>query len=315
MLVPTLHDVKQDWLSGSITREDFWLTMQERHLRLREYQALISPGNVAQINITGEELQVVTNDGVKLVWYPEDLRTAPDVLVNTGTYEPEESAALKMAAAEARVIFDVGANIGFYSLNWATALKPGCTIHAFEPVPLTYDRLCRNVELNAFGDKIITSNLALGTAKSVMAMYLPSFSGSSASSLQDLHPEEHSTRVEVSVDTLDDYFLASGHDRLDFMKIDVEGAELLVLQGGLQTLANHKPLMFMELLRKWAKPFGYHPNDVIALLSRQGYRCYSHQNGKLVRFTEMTDESCETNFFFAHPERHQQWMAAAAVVD
>jgi hypothetical protein len=99
------------------------------------------------------------------------------------------------------------------------------------------------------------------------------------------------------------------------MKIDVEGAELLVLQGGRETLARHKPLMFMELLRKWAKPFGYHPNDVIALLSREGYRCYSHQDGKLARFTEMTDESCETNFFFAHPERHQQWMAAASIVD
>jgi FkbM family methyltransferase len=313
--VESLQDVRQAWLAGHITREDFWRAMQERHLRLREYQALIQSTDVARIQITADELQVVTAGGVKLVWYPEDLRTAPDVLVNTGAYEPEESAALLRAAAGAHVIFDVGANIGFYSLSWAAGLAPGGTIHAFEPVPVTFDRLRRNVELNDLGDKVLALNFALGSEKSTVTIYLPAFSGSSASSLKDLHPEEESVQVEAAVETLDEYFSASGLDRLDFMKIDVEGAELLVLRGGRKTLMQHKPLLFMELLRKWAKPFGYHPNDVIALLGEDGYRCYSHKAGKLTRFIEMTDESIETNFFFAHPERHREWMAAMGVAE
>jgi FkbM family methyltransferase len=313
MSVESLQDVRQAWLDDRITREDFWRAMQERHLRLREYQALIRSTDVSRIEITGDELLVVTAGGTRLVWYPEDLRTAPDVLVNTGAYEPVESAALLKAAAGAHVIFDVGANIGFYSLSWAAGLAPGGTIHAFEPVPATFDRLCRNVELNALGDKVRTSNFALGSEKSTVTIFLPAFSGSSASSLKNLHPEEESVQVEAAVERLDEYFLACGLDRLDFMKIDVEGAELLVLQGGRETLARHKPLLFMELLRKWARPFGYHPNDVIALLGEEGYRCYSHQDGKLARFTEMTDESVETNFFFAHPERHREWMAATGL--
>jgi hypothetical protein len=51
------------------------------------------------------------------------------------------------------------------------------------------------------------------------------------------------------------------------IKADVEGAELLVVQGGLQTIAKYRPLIFLELLRKRSKPFGYHPNDVIQLLA------------------------------------------------
>ncbi|MGE3690010.1 MAG: FkbM family methyltransferase [Novosphingobium sp.] len=306
----SLQQIKQAWLGGDITREDFWRAMQDRHLRLREYQALIRETEVAQIEITGDELQVVHASGVRLVWYPEDLRTAPDVLVNSGAYEPEESAALLKAAAGAKVIFDVGANIGFYSLSWANGLAPGGTVHSFEPVPVTYDRLSRNIEINHRGDTVLANNFALGSEKSTVTIFLPAFSGSSASSLKNLHPEEESVEVEAQVETLDAYFAARGLDRLDFMKIDVEGAELLVLQGGRETLARHKPLLFMELLRKWAKPFGYHPNDVIALLGELGYKCYSHQYGKLARFTEMTDESVETNFFFAHPDHHGAWMTA-----
>ena len=306
----SLQDVKQAWLGGRITREEFWRSMQERHLQLREYQSLIRSTDVSAIEITAEELRVVTDGGIRMVWYPEDLRTAPDVLVNTGTYEPVESEALLRAAAGARVIFDVGANIGFYSLHWAAALAPGGSVHAFEPVPVTFERLQRNIELNGVGDTVLASNFALGSEKTTVTIYLPTFSGSSASSLKNLHPDEESIQVEARVETLDDYFASRGLDRLDFMKIDVEGAELLVLQGGVQTLSRHKPLLFMELLRKWAKPFGYHPNDVIALLGQQGYRCYSHQDGTLARFSEMTDESVETNFFFAHPQIHATWLGA-----
>jgi FkbM family methyltransferase len=308
--VESLQDVKQAWLGGRITREEFWRSMQERHLQLREYQSLIRSTDVSAIEITAEELRVVTGGGIRMVWYPEDLRTAPDVLVNTGTYEPVESEALLRAAAGARVIFDVGANIGFYSLHWAAALAPGGSVHAFEPVPVTFERLQRNIELNGVGDTVLASNFALGSEKTTVTIYLPTFSGSSASSLKNLHPDEESIQVEARVETLDDYFASRGLDRLDFMKIDVEGAELLVLQGGVQTLSRHKPLLFMELLRKWAKPFGYHPNDVIALLGQQGYRCYSHQDGTLARFSEMTDESVETNFFFAHPQIHATWLGA-----
>ena len=66
----------------------------------------------------------------------------------------------------------------------------------------------------------------------------------------------------------------------------------------------------MELLRKWSKPFGYHPNDVIELLRRLGYDCYTFEGSGLARFNTMTEDTRQTNFFFAHPEKHRTWLAA-----
>jgi FkbM family methyltransferase len=245
-----------------------------------------------------------------MVWNPEDLRTAPNVLVNTGLYEPVESAALMTAAAGAGVVFDIGANVGYYSLHWASRLSPGGKVHAFEPVPSTYEKLIRNIALNGLDDVVRPNAMGIGDEAKAVTIYLPDFSGSGAASLADLHPEETSVRIDAQIDTLDNYFQRSRLTRLDMAKVDVEGAELFVVKGGLKTISTHKPLLFMELLRKWSKPFGYHPNEVIALLAAMGYRCYSRFGEGLALFDQMSDDTVQTNFFFAHPDRHAEWLTA-----
>ncbi|WP_332810723.1 FkbM family methyltransferase [Sphingomonas sp.] len=309
----TIEQIKRSMEQGEISREDFWLGMQQSHMRLRDYQALLDGGQLSTIEVARDELRVVTSDGVKLVWHPEDLRTAANILVNTGTYEPVESAALMKGATGATVICDIGANIGFYSLHWAKVVAPGGKVHAFEPVPTTYDRLVRNVALNEAADIVRANNQGVGDKRTSVTIYLPAFSGSGAASIKNLHPEEQSIEVEAQIDTLDAYFEQGGIDGFDLAKIDVEGAELMVIKGGMASISRHKPLLFIELLRKWSKPFGYHPNDVIMLLRQIGYRCYSFEGNVLRAFDEMTDETVQTNFFFAHPERHQSWLEANGI--
>jgi hypothetical protein len=60
-------------------------------------------------------------------------------------------------------------------------------------------------------------------------------------------------------------FVAKNNAKVDFIKCDVEGAELFVYQGAKATLMQQKPIVFTEMLRKWAAKFDYHPNDIIAL--------------------------------------------------
>jgi FkbM family methyltransferase len=305
----TLKELAADYKAERISRESYWTAMQARHLQLRQYQDLIAGTDVGSIEIHPDELRIVTRECIAMAWQPEDLRTAPNVLVDYGVYEPEESPVLLASAAGAQVVFDIGANAGFYSLHWLSRLAQGGQVHAFEPVPSTYARLARNVELNSAADRIHINNFGMGDEPKKISIFLPEFSGSGAASIKNLHPEEKSIEVEVSIDTLDRYFAAAKLDRLDLVKVDVEGAELMVLQGGRQTLSRHQPLLFLELLRKWSKPFGYHPNDVIALLSEFGYDCCSFENGKLIRFHTVTDETRQTNFFFAHPQKHGAWLA------
>ncbi len=87
-------------------------------------------------------------------------------------------------------------------------------------------------------------------------------------------------------------------DKLDFIKCDVEGAELLTFQGGLKTITKYKPIVFTEMLRKWSAKFNYHPNEIIELFKDIGYGCYFVVNDKLHEIKMMTDETIETNFFF-----------------
>lgn len=305
----SIEKVRKAFNRKEITREEFWLQMKDAHFALREHQQLISAGAISEIRITADELSVVTRDGTQFAWQPEDLRTAPNVLVNTGEYEPLESAALAKAAQGARLICDIGANVGYYSVSWARNLAVNGQVHSFEPVPTTYSRLVRNIALNELEERVVANNCGLGDQAATLKMYVPRFSGSGAASLKDLHQDEGSVEVEVPVDTLDGYFAANKLDSFDLAKIDVEGAELLVVKGGADTIRMHKPLLFLELLRKWSKPFGYHPNDLIALLREWGYGCYAFTNGALAPFDLMTDETAQTNFFFAHPDRHGAWLA------
>lgn len=309
----SLKAVVADFQESQINREDFWSTMQQRHLQLREYQELIAGTPVESIAIHDDELRVRTREGVWMVWNPEDMGTAPNVLVNHGAYESMESACLLRAGSGAHVIFDIGANVGFYSLHWASRVAPGGTIHAFEPVPSTFAWLSRNIALNGLNSVIRASNCGLGNLPGRAPVFLPAFTGCGAASMKNLHPNESSQEIEVKLDTLDRYFSFVDLDRIDLIKVDVEGAELFVLQGGRETIAKCRPLIFLELLRKWSKPFGYHPNDAIRMLREIGYRCYTFGEGGLVSFGFMTEETPQKNFFFAHPDVHQEWLSAHAL--
>lgn len=305
----SLNTLLARFQDGQIAREGFWRAMQERHRQLQEYQALINGTDVDSICIHHDELRVKTHGGIWMVWDPEDMGTASNVLVNHGCYEPIESAHLLEAGSGAHVIFDVGANIGYYSLHWALRMAPGGVIHAFEPVPSTFAWLSRNIALNQLDAVILPNNFGLGDTAREVSIFLPGFMGSGAASIKNLHPDEGSRKLEVQIATLDGYFSTSGLNRLDLIKADVEGAELLVLQGGRDTIAKYRPLIFLELLRKWSKPFGYHPNDVISMLGSMGYRCYTFDGGRLISFKFMTEETIQKNFFFAHPEVHQRWLS------
>lgn len=311
----SIESIRDAFNRSEMNREEFWLAMQKSHLNLRDYQQLIAGSEVSEIRITAQELGVTTSDGVKLAWHPEDLRTAANVLVNTGEYEPLESAALARAAEDARVICDIGANIGYYSVTWARRLAAGGQVHSFEPVPTTYARLRRNIELNTLNDRITANNRGLGEVPGTLKMYIPKFSGSGAASLMNLHQDEDTMEVDVRIDTLDNYFATNGINSFDLAKIDVEGAELMAVRGGARSIQTYKPLLFLELLRKWSKPFGYHPNDLISLLASWGYECFTFQGKALTRFDRMTDETVQTNFFFAHPERHGSWLSAHGIGD
>jgi hypothetical protein len=104
---------------------------------------------------------------------------------------------------------------------------------------------------------------------------------------------------------LDDILGAHGASA-DVLKLDIEGAELFALRGASNVLRVNRPIVFCEMLRKLARPFGYHPNDIIGLMRDLGYDCYYAEASRLVGFDVMDDETVETNFYFLHRDAHAQ---------
>ena len=84
----------------------------------------------------------------------------------------------------------------------------------------------------------------------------------------------------------------------------MEGAELLVFKGARNLFTNKQPVVFTEMLRKWAKKFDYHPNDIIKYFSDLGYLCFVIRDEKLISFTCVGDDTLDTNYIFLHGENH-----------
>jgi hypothetical protein len=96
---------------------------------------------------------------------------------------------------------------------------------------------------------------------------------------------------------------------VDLLKCDVEGGELDVLRGGTGLSGRNRPAIMLEMLRKWAALFGYHPDEIIRLLGSMGYVGWYADGGTLRRLAAMDDRVEAVNFFFLHAARHAAVLA------
>ena len=296
-------ELKRKYASGDLSKADFIVSMhRDLHSILFEYSDLLAATDISKIEISqGEVLMTSRFDGIRLAVDAEDHRTAPIEIINFGSYEPEETKVIRRIAKQMNTMLDIGSNIGWYSLMSA-GINASATIHAFEPIPSTFKRLERNCRLNGFESIVNCHNYGFSGQKGSFPFYFYP-QGSGNASMQNLGERENVTIVDCELRILDsvlDWLNPSKY--IDFIKCDVEGNELFVLKGGKDLLAKHKPILLLELLRKWSAKFGYHPNEAISFLEELGYKCYTTTaNGSLAKFSRIAEHTVETNFFFVHP--------------
>ncbi len=185
-------------------------------------------------------------------------------IVNAGSFweQSQLQKVRRYIKPHARVL-DIGANIGNHSVFFALFCDV-MEVVAFEPQKTCGDVFMRNVALNHLEDKVRLLNRALGTAvgKMAIACTQPANSGGVAFRADP--------SGEYDVTTLD----ACAFDRIDFLKIDVEGAQFDVLRGGQETLRRDKPVIWVEMNSMQGQD-GYDGKreieEPIALLSSLGY--------------------------------------------
>lgn len=155
--------------------------------------------------------------------------------------EPE-LAVLPKLLSPGGVFIDVGANVGVYSMSAAAIVGSGGIVIAVEPFPDIYSQLYQNVAINRFDKIIRTRNFCLSDQTAPSTLWMNHGRPHSFS----LSREGDATGLSVLSVRLDDLAQWDQLTRLDYLKIDAEGAEAGILQGGKQTLERYRPIIQVE---------------------------------------------------------------------
>lgn len=179
-----------------------------------------------------------------------------------GTFEPRKVAAVQRFVEPGMTFVDAGANMGDYSLIAARAMGDHGLVVAFEPEPWNFGWLERNVALNGYCS-VRCVQMALGDADREGELFI----GDGIGRHTMVPLAHHQETIQVEVRTLDSVLPELGVERVDLMKVDVEGAELRVLRGAAETLARSDELkLFIDI-----HPGRQDPRPVCELLSDLGF--------------------------------------------
>jgi FkbM family methyltransferase len=240
------------------------------------------------------EIEVVRNH-LRWLLNPSDFEHAG--LFWMGTRDTWDVYHLRRLLGPGSVFFDIGANFGYYSVALATAMNRQCQVYAFEPNPKTYARLVRHIEWNGLEDQVLPVPLALSDRRGP-ATLIERSDNSGASRIGDDAPG-----IAVDVTTFDAFCVEKGVERLDAVKIDVEGLEARVLRGGRDTISRLKPALVVEFWTTGLERAHSTVEEVALTLSSLGYEMFKPIRDQLVAITEPPATPIPENIFCFHPDR------------
>jgi FkbM family methyltransferase len=220
------------------------------------------------------------------------LHTVRQIIHNRHPREPE-MALMKSLVSSGDFVADIGANVGVYTIEVSRAVGPEGRVYSFEPLRENYDILSALVRKAELGNVLLV-HAALGSVVAKGEMIIPEaagFLGYYQAHLAQLGGSS-GKRERVDIISLDELHRRGVIQRVDFIKCDVEGGELEVLQGGQTVIGSHKPGWLMEVSKQKS-------GQVFATLKDLGYRAYVF-NGALKETQGYRDKEF-SNYFFFHP--------------
>jgi FkbM family methyltransferase len=189
-------------------------------------------------------------------------------------------------SSRVKTYLDVGANIGLYCLR-AAHVNQNLNILAFEPAQEHYNFLQLSNKLNKWENRFKTFNYALGSAPGNGNIFLSGTGSSLTGNFLSSNQNENDAEL-AKIITLDSAMEGSAKSTY-FMKINVGGYELFVLEGAKEFLFNHKPVMFIEIVAKYDDKSYANLNfhKTIDLISQFGYKIYvSDKKRRIKRFNK-----------------------------
>jgi FkbM family methyltransferase len=224
------------------------------------------------------EIQSIKINGLTIEGYKGDYIF--ETLRNTEKfYEIDILEKWALNLKDSKVIFDIGANLGNHSLYWATAISPEL-IFSFEPYPANFLCLQNNINNNNLGEKVKAIQKGIGDKVGYAAVKEVDEANLGGTSFKYVQTEE-ADKVEII--SIDSFIIENKIPSVDFIKIDTEGFEVLVLQGMKQTIRDFKPAVWVEVSYTSYR-------EVMDLFKEEGYVLYDIE---------------QFNLLFLHPDKQQ----------
>lgn len=196
--------------------------------------------------------------------------------VRNGEYESDSVRIVASWHEDGAIGFDIGANIGLFLLSVLSHYSfTNGHIFAFEPNPLTFCRLQCTIEANSLANRVTVMPLALSDRHGLSQFHVHIRRSCSGDGLLETGRAESAGVILVPSATLDEVMQSLKLPRLDWVKMDIEGAELWVLQGGCQTLRDHRPRILFEAHPENLAPYGISLGSIYEYLDGQEYRVLS----------------------------------------
>lgn len=213
------------------------------------------------------------------VWWELDLREGIDFSIwLLGSFEPGTVRCYQRIVNDGGVVLDIGANIGAHALLLARAVGPAGKVYAFEPTDYAYAKLLKNCSLNPDLSSRIHCLQTMLVDQEATGDRPPSLYSSwplrEVAGLHELHQGRLMTTMNAEAKTLDSAVLPLNLDRVDFIKLDIDGFECGMLRGASEVLARWHPIIVMELAPYALEEQGVSLRELIALLTEYGYALY-----------------------------------------
>lgn len=191
-----------------------------------------------------------------------------------GRYEIEKNETLfwRNLVKKNQFVFDIGANIGYYTLQASVRVGNSGNVFAFEPVTITYNKLIDNIKLNSFSN-IVAEKLALSNSKDNIELFVADEKSTGSSSIS-MHVNFSGIKETAETDTLDNYVENHKITKADLVKIDVEGCEPMVIEGMKNIMLNFKPLVLIEVLDERLNTIGSNKENLYSLFGQRDYEAF-----------------------------------------
>ena len=213
--------------------------------------------------------EIYSNEDGNFLIFPND--AIAQHIKSNRLWEPHFKNVIELFITPGDVVLDCGANFGYNAVLMGKRLKNQGLLLAFEPQRIIYQQLNGNLILNNIYNSY-TYQTALGDGSQDTATMSPVNYNSPWVNIGDTSLGEGGEEVEVI--KLDDFDL----DRVNFIKLDVQGFELFTLKGSSKLIDKHKPDIFIEIEPHQLEKFNYGENELIEYIKSFGYRIFKIDN-------------------------------------